>query len=130
MFLYDQAENAHKALAARPPIPNRERKIKMTPELLASILASLLSLLMSYAPGFETWYGGLSQAAKKLTMLGLLALIAAASYGLACTGWGAAVGLNLTCDADGLVTLLTSFLAALAANQTTYMITAHGRAEG
>jgi len=102
----------------------------MTPELLASIFASLLSLLMSYAPGFSAWYTPLGGAAKKLVMLALLVVIAAACYGLACADLGALLGLNLSCDAAGLNTLLSCLLAALAANQSTYLISAHGRPKG
>ncbi len=73
----------------------------MPPELFASILAGLLSLLMSYVPGFEGRYGGLTGALKRLVMLALLALIALAVYGLACSGLAPTFGLTLTCDADG-----------------------------
>jgi len=102
----------------------------MTPELLASIFGTLLSLLMSYVPGFATWYNPLSSQAKRLVMLGLLAAIAAAAAGIACAGFGSAIGLTLTCDETGLYTLITSFLAALATNQATYLITSSGRAKG
>ncbi|MCC7130912.1 MAG: hypothetical protein IT297_11000 [Anaerolineae bacterium] len=95
----------------------------MTPELLSAIAAALLSLAASYLPGFAGWYEKLDSTAKRLTMLGLLAATAAAAYGLACAGYGERLGLALTCDAAGLETLIRSFGAALAANQSAYLIT-------
>jgi hypothetical protein len=41
----------------------------MTPELLASTAAILLSLLLSYVPGFKTWYDPLSPNVKHQIIL-------------------------------------------------------------
>jgi len=99
----------------------------MSPETLSAIAAALLSLLFSYVPGFKTWYQPLAPAIKRLVMLILLALIALVSFALACGGatlnqrspWDP----KLTCDQGGLLTLIQSLLAALAANQATFLIT-------
>ena len=93
----------------------------MSPETLSAIAAALLSLLFSYVPGFKTWYQPLTPAVKRLVMLILLALIALVSFALACGG--ATLNPKLTCDQGGLLTLIQSLLAALAANQATFLIT-------
>lgn len=102
----------------------------MSPELFSSILATILSLLASYLPGFAPWYAARSSEAKRLLMLGVLAVIAAAAYGIACSGYGPIFGLQLTCDSRGLITLVQSFLAALSVNQATYLISSNGRSQG
>jgi hypothetical protein len=103
----------------------------MTSELLASLCAVLLSLAASYLPGFSAWFSALESLPKRLVMLGLLAALSAACYGLACAGLlpllvpqtGALEpGLSLTCDTPGALALLKAFLAALLANQATYQI--------
>jgi hypothetical protein len=103
----------------------------MTPELLASLCAMLLSLAASYLPGFSTWYSALESLPKRLVMLGLLAAVSAACYGLACAGLlqplasqlgSGEPGLSLTCNTPGALALLKAFLAALLANQAVYQI--------
>ena len=94
----------------------------MTPEFLSALVAILLSLLFSYIPGFETWYSPLEGVTKRLIMLALLFLVSLVSFGLTCAGWAGSLQLSLTCDTPSLVTLLRSFVAALAANQSMYAI--------
>jgi hypothetical protein len=96
----------------------------MTPEQLAAIAAALLSLTAAHFPGFSSWYQALDGVQKRLLMLGLLAASALASYGLACAGWGEALGVSLACDQTGALGLVRAFLAALVANQATYAIAA------
>ena len=94
----------------------------MTPELLASIAAMLISLAASYLPWFSGWYDDLNSLYKRLVMLALLAAISLAAYGLACAGLSPRVNLTLTCDAPGALSLFKTFLAALLANQAAYQI--------
>ena len=89
---------------------------------LSLIAGSVLSLIFSYVPGLNAAFAGKSAEVKRLIMLGLLALVAAGVYGLACTGYGAQFGLAVTCDQSGLVALLGSLLVAAIANQATYSI--------
>ena len=91
----------------------------MTADLLSSIVGILLSLAASYLPGFSGWYGPLDASRKRLVMLGLLAGVALAVYGLACAGWGGSV---VTCDETGITAIVRAFVAALIANQATYLI--------
>jgi hypothetical protein len=99
----------------------------MTPELLASIAAVLLSLFASYFPGFAAWFEGISPNAKRLLMLALLALTTLGSYVIACADLAAAFKIPATCDPAGAVDLVKAFISAIVANQATYLITPDGR---
>jgi hypothetical protein len=95
----------------------------MTPELLTSILGALFSLCASYLPGFSTWYEALQTVPKRLVMaLGLL-LIAGSIFGIACAGFGAQIGITLSCDVTGGWIVVKAFFSALAVNQATYQLT-------
>ena len=103
----------------------------MTPDLLASLCAMLLSLAASYLPGFSPWYNALESLHKRLLMLALLAAVSLGCYGLACAGLapllavspaGSSVDFSLTCDTPGALALLKAFFAALIANQAVYQI--------
>jgi hypothetical protein len=59
---------------------------------------------------------------KRLIMLGLLIAVAAAAFGLACTGFGADFGIAVTCDKAGAVGMIQALLMAVMANQATYQI--------
>ena len=94
----------------------------MTAEVLSAIAGIVLSLLFSYVPGLSTKFAGLSKEAKSLIMLGILAVVAGVVYGLSCTSWGAAWNISITCDQAGAQKLIGAFIAALVANQATYLI--------
>lgn len=94
----------------------------MSAEMLAAIAGAILSLLFSYVPGLNTWYQALEATSKRLIMLGLLILVAGGCLGLACAGWGADLGLKLTCDRAGFVGLIQALIVAIMANQTAYSI--------
>lgn len=104
----------------------------LTPELLSSIAGVLLSLLASYLPGFSTWFDRLSATHKRLLMLGVLAAVTTAIVGLTCAGLGQplglpAIGLPATslpaaCDQGSVTLALQSFILALVANQSAYLI--------
>ena len=90
----------------------------MTPETLSQIFGVAMSLAFSYVPGLQAWYAALEPITKRLVMAGGLVLISVAAYGLACTGqYG-----GLTCDQPGVVKAVQVFVAALIANQATYLI--------
>jgi len=94
----------------------------MTAELLSSLVAILLSILASYLPGFSGWYDPLSPNAKRLIMLGLLSVTSAASFAIACAGYGDQIGIAILCSEEGAITLLKAFIAAVIANQSAYAI--------
>ena len=95
----------------------------MTPQLLSSLAGITLSLLFSYIPGLSSWYETLTATYKRLVMLFLLALTSVASFGLSCLGWLPYFNLDIACTEQGAVELLSAFVLALVANQSTYLIT-------
>ena len=87
--------------------------------IIVMLAGVILSLLFGYAPGLRPWYEALEPTRKALVMLLLLVVAAAVLYGAACyTPLGAG---DITCDEAGLWTVVRLFLAALVANQATYM---------
>jgi len=78
----------------------------MTAQLLSAIAGVVLSLAFSYIPGLNTKFAALDVQYKKLSMLGLLALVAAAVFGLTCTKYGVMLGIpRLTCTETGAIEL-------------------------
>ena len=95
----------------------------MTAEQLIAIAGAILSLAFSYIPGLKTRYEPLSDELKRLVMLGLLVLVVAGVFALACSRFGAYLGLSVACNEPGLVALVWSLVVAIMANQSTYLIT-------
>lgn len=83
-----------------------------------------LSLVFSYIPPLQDWYAGLAGAGKRALMGAAVLLAAGISFGLACSGWLASFGYQMSCDQPGLAGLVQAVLGALAANQATYLIAA------
>ena len=90
----------------------------MTSELLAGAAGVLMSLIASYVPGVREWFAALEATRKRLVMLGALAAVAVLSTVLSCAGVLSVV----ECNQGGVVALVTNFLAALVANQSTYLV--------
>ena len=91
----------------------------MTENTVGMLAGALLSLLFGYAPGLRPWYEALEPTRKALVMAGALLVAALLLYGAACyTPWPVGV----TCDEAGFWTLAQLFIAALVANQATYLI--------
>ena len=91
----------------------------MTPELLAAAAGILLSLSFSYIPGLSTWYAAQDPTRKRLIMLAALVVITGGVFALSCANVFAWV----TCDQAGATGLVTAFVLALVANQSTFLIT-------
>lgn len=94
----------------------------MSSETLTMVAAAALSLAFSYVPGLQARFERLTPTGKRLAMLAMLGLVAAGAYGLACSGWGEAVGVTLACDAAGALGLGRAFILAVIANQSAYLI--------
>ena len=90
----------------------------MDAALLASLAGILLSLLFSYVPKLSEKFAILEGVYKRLIMVGLILVVAGGTFGLSCAGVIGAV----TCDQPGALGLVKAFIAALIANQSTYMI--------
>ena len=97
----------------------------MTPQLLSSLAGITLSLLFSYIPGISSWYEILSPTIKRLVMLFLLAMTSMGAFALACSGWLPYFSdqISVSCTEQGAADLLSAFVLALVANQSTYLIT-------
>jgi hypothetical protein len=91
----------------------------MTENTVGMLAGALLALLFGYAPGLRQWYEALEPTRKALVMAGALLIAALLLYGAACyTPWQVGV----TCDEAGFWQLAQLFIAALVANQATYLI--------
>lgn len=90
----------------------------MTPEQLGAYAGIVLSLAMFYIPGLSDWYNALTPQKQAGIMAGLLLVVSAVLFGLSCANWYNAV----SCDVEGVKSLLNVFIAALIANQATYLI--------
>ena len=90
---------------------------------LAAGAGVLLSLAFSYIPGLSTKFAALAPEKKRLIMLGLLALVAGGSFGLACAGLlSSLAGAAATCDRAGALGLVRTFVLAAVFNQGAYLI--------
>ena len=94
----------------------------MTATELGSIAGIVLSLAFSYVPGLKGTYDKLSGDYKRLVMAALLLVTAGAVLGLSCAGMLA----NVECTQAGALGLLKVFIAALIANQGTYLLSPKG----
>lgn len=90
----------------------------MTAELLAGIAGTVVSVLFSYLPGLSGAYDVLDNTTKRLVMAGVLLVVAGTVYGLSCAG----VFDFFTCDKGGILKAVEIFIAALVANQATYLM--------
>jgi len=90
----------------------------MTGQQLAVVAGIVLSLLFSYVPGLQAWYSAKDSQTKSLIMLGAVLLVAAGALGVSCAGWWPIV----TCDKLGTKSLIEAFVAAMIANQATYLV--------
>jgi hypothetical protein len=94
--------------------------IELTPALLASVLAAILSLAGTYIPGLNTWLAGLATEVKQAIMGGLTILIGVVVYVLACTP---SIGFPyVVCPVGGIWELVGIILSALTANQVVFMV--------
>lgn len=83
----------------------------------------ILSLAFAYVPGLSTWYAALSGIGKRVVMLVLLALVAIVYVALACASFASQIGIPAAiCSQAGIVTAVQAFIAALIANQATFLI--------
>jgi len=90
----------------------------MTAEQLAAIAGVVLSLAFSYIPGLSDWYTPLDPVKKSLIMAGVLVAVAIAVFALACGN----LVVYVTCDKAGALGLVSALIAALVANQATFML--------
>lgn len=90
---------------------------------LSTLAGILISLVFSYTPRLKDWFNALDPHVKRLIMLGVLAASALTVYGASCGGLSIPGVSSVTCDQAGATGLFNSFIVAMIANQSTYMIT-------
>ena len=93
----------------------------MDAKMLSAVAGIVLSLAFSFGPGLKNWYEKLEGAKKSLLMAGLLLLVAGGSFGLSCIP--SSPYHFFSCDIKGFWGLVDVFVAALVANQSTYLVT-------
>ncbi len=89
----------------------------MSAEQLSAVAGVVLSLAFSYIPGLQGVFDPLTPTEKRLVMASLLIIVAIAAFLAGCRGL-----LAITCDQPGVLGLVTSLVAALVANQATFLI--------
>lgn len=90
-------------------------------ETAAMLVSALLSVLVSYVPGFNEWFAALAPIRKRLLMLSGLALFNGLVVLEACTGLSLS-GITLSCDQAGIEGVVRIFFLGLLANQSAYGI--------
>ena len=94
----------------------------MSVELLSQIAGALLSLAMAYIPGLSEWYAGKDPKTKARVMAGLLVVVSVVIFTLACARIAADLNLGVVCTQASGVELVKILIAALMANQATYLL--------
>lgn len=95
---------------------------------LAAIAGVILSLVMSYIPGAKGWWDAKDSTHKRLYMGLLLVAVALIVTAIACVG--SLSPLVMRCDQSDLLEFARALLAALVANQSTFVITKGGSQNG
>lgn len=90
----------------------------MSAEELVAIAGVIISMLFEYLPKLHDWYNAQPDNYQRLMMLGLMLAAALGAYGLSCAG----VVDAWACDKGGLLSMIKVFLAAVIANQATYVV--------
>jgi hypothetical protein len=94
----------------------------MSAEYLASVAGIVLSLGFAYIPKLKDWYD-LQTSQRKVQVMGAaLVIVAGGAFGLACAQIATLTGLAITCDVPGAVSVIKVLIAALVANQATYLL--------
>ena len=94
----------------------------MDADYLASVAGVVLSLAFAYIPKLKDWYDLQGPQRKAQVMAVALILVAGAALGLACAQIATLTGAAITCDVPGVVALVKVLIAALVANQATYLL--------
>ncbi|RPJ29470.1 MAG: hypothetical protein EHM33_01070 [Chloroflexi bacterium] len=90
----------------------------MTVEQLGSIAGVILSLAIAYIPQLAEWYGKFDTAGKARVMGILLVVAALGVFGLSCAN----VFMLVACTVEGAKDLLGILIAALVANQASFVL--------
>lgn len=86
------------------------------------VVGVVVSLLFSYVPKLKDWYEA-QHGYKALIMVGLIAIVSAAFFGLSCTTLAAALGIQVACTSEGALAVALAFIKIIIANQAAYLLT-------
>lgn len=90
----------------------------MTGTELSAAAGIFWSLVFSYVPPVQDWYATLDKKMKSVVMLGVLVVTTLGIFAISCLGWWPIV----KCTEVGAKGLAEAFVAALIANQSTYLV--------
>lgn len=93
--------------------------MELSPALISGAAGMVLSLFFKYVPGLNAWYASLSTTFKSLGMLIMLLVVSGFIALSSCLDWW----VFITCDKNGILVLFETFVLALVANQSLYVIT-------
>jgi hypothetical protein len=100
-------------------------ELTLTPELLASVAGTIISLGFSYIPGLSTKFAALSAVVKSAIMAGLMVVVSVVIFVAGCNGL---IVTGLECTTGGGWKLVSVILAAIIANQAAYQLSPQTRA--
>ena len=87
-------------------------------DVVVMVLSVISSLIFSYFPKLNEWFASKPENYKKFFMLGLLFLISAGSFGLACAAILPIEG--FVCGKESLIHFVWIFILAVLSNQGIY----------
>lgn len=90
----------------------------MTPEALSATAGIILSALMTYIPGLNTWYASLNPTAKRLAMVGCLLLAAVGMAAWTCKSPQEGMTFGMCLSGFDWGAVVTAFVLALVGNQS------------
>lgn len=100
------------------PLQQDQAPQPMTPEMLAAVVGTAISLIALLVPGVNTWFAGQPKETQQAIMAGLTLLSGVAIYILACTP---ALGFPfVACPTGGIWQLFATIIAAIVPNQSIY----------
>jgi hypothetical protein len=106
------------SVAAAAPGQVAEVDYGFTPELIAAVVGAVLSLAFSYFPVLRIKYAALPAESKSGIMIGMNVL---AVLGMCFLDYFEVFDFGLLFDKGGIARIIMTFIAAMVANQTTYL---------
>lgn len=95
----------------------------MEANVLVIVAGIVLSALFTWVPKLREWYDALDNNYQKLIMFLALAVAVGIVYGASCASFTIpGVVINTACNQEGLKGLLELLVAAVVANQTTFLL--------
>lgn len=111
-------------VSAAPPGQTAEPEIQFTAELIGAVAGVVISLVFNYFPVLRVKFAALTQETKSLVMIGLMILVVTA---VTILDYFDVINAGLTFDKAGITRIVFTLLAALVANQSTYLVSPQTR---